>query len=93
MDYIMDFNHVKTEWDLHQAIKTGLKLPAYYGMNMDALWDCLTSNIVDPCVIYLKGVHSIPPALGKKVQTMLHKDNCKCAYAKKEPTIFVGSAY
>ena len=63
MEYIVDFNGVKTEEELHQALKDGLNLPYYYGMNMDALWDCLTGDLDDPCVIFIKGINDIPKDL------------------------------
>jgi ribonuclease inhibitor len=30
---------------LHQILKKELNLPDYYGENLDALWDCLTTDI------------------------------------------------
>ena len=71
MEYIVDFNGVKTEKELHQALKDGLDLPYYYGMNMDALWDCLTGDLDDPCVIFIKGINDIPKDLNNKVESML----------------------
>ena len=71
MEYIVDFNGVKTEEELHQALKDGLNLPYYYGMNMDALWDCLTGDLIHPCVVYLKGVRAISKKLSGEVQIML----------------------
>lgn len=36
---------------LHQTLKKELKLPEYYGENLDALWDCLTTDIQLPLTI------------------------------------------
>lgn len=36
---------------LHKILKQELKLPAYYGENLDALWDCLTTDIELPLTI------------------------------------------
>lgn len=41
MNYTVNLKGVKTVYTLHQALKDGLHLPDYYGMNMDALWDCI----------------------------------------------------
>jgi ribonuclease inhibitor len=36
---------------LHQILKQELKLPNHYGENLDALWDCLTTDIQLPLTI------------------------------------------
>lgn len=36
---------------LHKILKQELKLPAYYGENLDALWDCLTTDVQLPLTI------------------------------------------
>ena len=36
---------------LHQILKQELKLPNHYGENLDALWDCLTTDIQLPITI------------------------------------------
>lgn len=70
-EYTVDFTRVKTLWDLHQALKDGLGFPSYYGMNMNALWDCLTSDIEHSSTIYLKGIDSMPKTLAGQIRVML----------------------
>lgn len=36
---------------LHKILKKELRFPEYYGENLDALWDCLTTDIEMPVVI------------------------------------------
>ncbi len=36
---------------LHAALRQGLRLPAYYGDNLDALWDVLTGQVALPLEI------------------------------------------
>ena len=40
----LDASAYKTSRDLHAALKTMLSLPDYYGMNADALNDCLSER-------------------------------------------------
>jgi ribonuclease inhibitor len=41
--YILNFDNKETAESLHTYLKQMLDLPAYYGHNLDALYDCLTS--------------------------------------------------
>ena len=40
----IDASRYATPRDLHEALKTMLSLPEYYGMNADALYDCLSER-------------------------------------------------
>lgn len=70
MEYTIDLKNAKTLWAMHKAIKDGLMLPDYYGMNMDALWDCLTSDIETPSTIYIKSFSDLPNELQEKGEIM-----------------------
>lgn len=41
----------KTQKDFHAAVKKQLRFPDYYGNNLDALWDCLTSDVDTPLTL------------------------------------------
>ena len=71
MEYTIDLKGVKTIWALHEAIKKGLMLPDYYGMNMDALWDCLTGDIEVPSEIHIKSIKSLPKELNETGATLV----------------------
>lgn len=43
----LDANNVKTRGDLHDLFADTLSLPEWYGRNLDALHDCLTSMSED----------------------------------------------
>lgn len=51
---ILDFAAIKDEAALHDALAKGLRLPASYGRNLDALWDCLTRDVKGPIAIELR---------------------------------------
>ncbi len=36
---------------VHSALRAGLPLPAHYGNTLDALYDCLTTDITGPVTI------------------------------------------
>ena len=47
--YLLDFDGLSDKKELHCYIQNKLKLPEYYGKNLDALNDCLWE--VNACVI------------------------------------------
>lgn len=48
---IVEFNRDDFEWaeEFYKLIKIKLKLPDWFGMNADALWDMLTGYVKLPC--------------------------------------------
>ena len=42
MRYTIDISRVRTKTGLHRVLSHALPLPAYYGKNLDALYDVLT---------------------------------------------------
>lgn len=57
--------------DLHKELKEQLGLPDYYGENLDALWDCLTSWVNMPLVIEWKHVEKSRVYLGDQASAYL----------------------
>ncbi len=45
---------VKSEVDFHIEISKKLNFPSYYGKNLDALWDILSSDVERPIVLTWK---------------------------------------
>lgn len=43
---VINGNEVTSVDDFHDLIKQGLEFPDYYGMNPDALWDCLSEALL-----------------------------------------------
>ena len=52
--YTVDFYGVRTYIDIHTRLSDGFGFPAYYGANLDALWDCLTDLLCDTVHIELR---------------------------------------
>lgn len=48
---ILEGSKFKDKEALHENLKRELKLPDYYGENLDALWDCLTTDVKLPITI------------------------------------------
>ncbi len=56
--YTINLSGVKSVYDIHERIQEGLKLPDYYGKNLDALWDCIT-DMDAPVEIYIYGAQKL----------------------------------
>ncbi|MCH5351937.1 MAG: barstar family protein [Acutalibacter sp.] len=70
MKYTIDLKSVSTLHQLHEHLKQIFSLPEYYGMNMDALWDCLFCAFEEPVVIELLNTASVPAALANSVKIL-----------------------
>jgi len=67
---ILDFALLTDEDMLHDALERGLALPAHYGRNLDALWDCLTRDVKGPLTIELRHVDRAGPRLRRYVDLL-----------------------
>ena len=68
---VLDFSGADTLWNLHEYLMEAFSLPAYYGHNMDALWDCLHCAFYEPTTIVLRNISAIPKELKKSTKIML----------------------
>lgn len=69
---ILDFAEIRDEAALHDAVARGLGLPAHYGRNLDALWDCLTRDVPGPVRIELRNSARADLRLQRYID-LLHK--------------------
>jgi ribonuclease inhibitor len=70
MNQVLDFEHIKNKTELHEYLKTQLKLPEYYGNNLDALCDCLADCGADLCIT-LYHYDTLQQELGEYAQMLL----------------------
>ena len=64
----IDLSVCKTYADIHLLLKRELDFPAYYGENLDALWDCLTRFIERPVTVVFRGMDRMPARLRKDME-------------------------
>ena len=65
MKVIINGNDIKTESDFHKYIALALNFPSYYGKNLDALWDVLSTDIERPVTLVWKNSMLSQEAMGE----------------------------
>ena len=70
--YKVDFSEIQYYIEIHEALKRDLDFPDYYGGNLDALWDCLTDQLLSG-VTYIEFYHTekIANQFGRVWQEMI----------------------
>lgn len=63
MRFVLDGAQISDRSALHCALAEGLRLPEWYGGNLDALYDCLT-EIAQPTEIEIRNTRALAAALG-----------------------------
>ena len=72
--YKVDLRNVYTRESLHKVLRDSLRLPDYYGMNLDALMDCLTDMRTDSRIEFI-GLSALMDNLmeyGERFMNTLH---------------------
>lgn len=67
---VVDGEKCTTKEKTHQILKKGLGLPDYYGANLDALWDALTSDFSERMIV-IRHPESILKNLGAYGSSLL----------------------
>lgn len=67
---IVDLIGCENIFDLHQRFKEALDFPDYYGMNLDAFWDCISCDC-DIDFVSIKGSKTICNELKPTMEKML----------------------
>jgi RNAse (barnase) inhibitor barstar len=66
MEHIIDCAQIHSKQELHRILAEILHFPAYYGNNLDALYDCLTDISENTHLILQNWDHAAPFARGFK---------------------------
>ncbi|MDE1547670.1 barstar family protein [Jeotgalibaca caeni] len=61
---VLDGKDFTDKQTAHAILKEVLELPDHYGNNLDALWDCLTTDFSKRMIV-IKNAHLIPDQLGR----------------------------
>ena len=65
MRFVLDVSACETAEDLHCELAEGLRFPAWYGGNLDALHDCLT-DLNEPTELVVRGTSALDELLGRR---------------------------
>lgn len=87
----VDLGEVRDKTGLLTAIADALQFPAYFGMNWDALGDCLTDMSWKPAsgyVLFLAGFQSLPEKLDTDGQVAAHVLHAAAAFWKQKGVPF-----
>ena len=71
MRAVIDGGSLDSREALHRALKEQLSLPDWYGNNLDALHDCLTS-LHEPVELEIKNAGKLRESLGGYVSALCH---------------------
>ena len=65
MRFVLDISACESVEDLHRALAEGLRFPAWYSGNLDALHDCLT-DLHEPTELIVHGTSALDELLGRR---------------------------
>lgn len=67
----LDGNLIASETDFHEQISKALDFPDHYGRNFDALWDCLSGEIVTDIKLVWKNHSRCKAQLGERFDIII----------------------
>lgn len=71
MNVEIDGALIRSEADFHRALSAALNLPAYYGSNLDALWDTMTTDIERPLHLIWKNADISQIAMPEEFESIV----------------------
>lgn len=60
---VLDLTGCTGLMELHERLREAFAFPAYYGRNLDALWDMGRDYITEGQSVLVKGADTLPPEL------------------------------
>jgi RNAse (barnase) inhibitor barstar len=71
LEILIDCSAISSEEDFHKALAKTLSFPAYYGNNLDALWDVL-AYVKRPVILILGNSEILKIALGERYDQFIN---------------------
>lgn len=68
----VDLSHVAAPRDLHEALANSLDFGPYYGYNLSALWDRVTTDVPRPLTLVLTNAAACRTALGPYFEKVIN---------------------
>ena len=65
MRFVLDVSACESVEALHRALAEGLRFPAWYSGNLDALHDCLT-DLHEPTALLVRGTSALDELPGRR---------------------------
>ncbi len=69
--YTLDGQGIHSLDDFYDEISRQLSLPAYFGRNLDALWDVLSTDVEGPVEITWRNAQASEQAMGEDFEKVL----------------------
>ena len=69
MRFVLDVSACGSVEDLHRALAEGLRFPAWYSGNLDALHDCLT-DLNEPTELIVRGTSALDELLSRRANAI-----------------------
>jgi len=66
MEVVLEGKRIRTALDVHLQLEKLLDLPSYYGRNVHALWDVMTSDVERPLLLIWRDSAESRQALGEE---------------------------
>jgi ribonuclease inhibitor len=83
----VDLSHIDTDRKFHEALAKALDFGPYYGYNLNALWDRMSTDVERPLELVLTNAAVCRAALGsdfEKILAVLEKATRSPAYVRPD---------